>query len=67
MSVSVQSIVNQNGHAVITFVDHLGQRYSESFFVPSGWSQEQLDAHGATRAALMADALAEGEAQQVIA
>jgi hypothetical protein len=67
MSVSVENIVNQNGHAVITFVDHLGQRYSEGLFVPGAWTQAQLDAHAAARAASIAEALAEGEAQQVIA
>ena len=67
MSVSVESIVNQNGHAVLTFIDHLGQRYSEGLFVPSAWTPAQLGAHAAARAAALAESLAEGEAQQVIA
>lgn len=66
MSVSVESIVNQNGHAVITFADHVGGRYTETLFVPSGWSQAQLEAHAAARAAVIAESLAEGEAEQVL-
>lgn len=66
MSVSVESVVNQNGHAVLTFVDHLGQRYTETLFVPAGWSQAQLDSHATARASALAETLADAEADQVV-
>jgi hypothetical protein len=66
MSVTVQSVVNQNGHAVITFADHIGGRYTETLFVPAQWTPAQLDAYAAAQAVALEGALADAEAERVI-
>ena len=63
----VNSVQQFDGrHMVERHYDHLGNEYTQTWFVPSGWTQAQIDARTAANAAKLAASLAEGEAQQVL-
>jgi len=63
----VSSVIQRDGdHIVEVHTDHLGGKYTQTYFIPSDWAQEQLDAKVASHAAQIAESLAEGEAFEVI-
>ena len=66
MSIVSTSVVRDGSHVVERHYDHLGSEYTQTWFVPSGWSQAQIDARTAANAAKIAASLAEGEAAQVL-
>lgn len=63
----VSSVQERTGsHLVERHTDHLGQQYMQSWFVPNGMTQGEIDARVAARAAEIEQTLADGEFEQVI-
>ena len=62
----VSSVIERTGdHIVEVHTDHLGGKYTQTYFVPSDWTQGQVDAKVAEHAAQIAESLASGEFETV--
>lgn len=66
MSIVSTLVFVEAGHAVETHTDHLGNQYSQSWIVPAGWSQAQIDAKASASASALEDALANAEAERIL-
>ena len=53
-------------HVVERHTDSQGKSYMQTFFAPDAWTTAQIDAKVAEHATQIAEALAEGEAEQII-
>jgi len=65
MIVTSETVISGN-HCIERFTDHLGQIYQQSYTIPSYFRDIEINAHLAGSRMKLEEALAEGEAQQVV-
>jgi hypothetical protein len=66
MSIATSTYDRDGQHIVEWHADHLGGRYTQSWFAPAAWTEQQIADRLAAHAAQIELALAEGEVEELL-